>query len=84
MVDGVGIGSAMAANKVKGILAAKCNNIFEARNSREHNFANVLTLGGRTLGIEIAKAIVKTFLETPTGAERHRRRVEKILQIEGD
>jgi len=82
IVDGVGIGSAMAANKVPGILAAKCNGCLEARNAREHNYANVLTLGGRTIGIEIAKEIVKTFLETPGGAVRHKKRVEKILEIE--
>ena len=83
VVDGVGIGSAMAANKVPGILAAMCTNAFEARNARVHNFANVMTLGGRTLGIEIAKQCVKIFLETASGEERHRRRVEKILALEG-
>ncbi len=80
MIDSVGIGSAMAANKVEGILAAKCNNAFEARSSREHNYANVLTLGAKVVGIEIAKEIVKTFLETPGGADRHKQRINKILR----
>ncbi len=82
MIDSVGIGSAMAANKVKGVLAAKCNNSFEARSSREHNYANMLTLGSKIIGIEIAKEIVKIFLETPGGAERYQLRVQKILDFE--
>ena len=79
MIGSVGIGSAMAANRVKGVLAAKCNNTFEARSAREHNYANLLTLGAKIIGSEMAKSIVKTFLETPGGAERHQRRVSKIL-----
>lgn len=79
MIDSVGIGSAMAANRVNGILAAKCNNQFEAASAREHNYANVLTLGGKLLGSEMIKSIVKTFLETPGGAERHRKRIQLIL-----
>lgn len=79
MIDSVGIGSAMAANRVKGVLAAKCNNAFEARSAREHNYANVLTIGAKIIGIEIAKEIVKVFLETPGGEERHQERVKKIL-----
>ena len=82
IIDGVGVGSAMAANKVPGILAAKCNGCLEARNAREHNYANVLTLGGRTLGIEIARETVKTFLSTRGGEARHQRRVRKILEIQ--
>lgn len=80
MIDSIGIGSAMAANRVKGILAAKCNNAFEARSSREHNYANYLTFGAKMIGIEIAKDIVKAFLETPGGALRHQKRIEKILE----
>jgi ribose 5-phosphate isomerase B len=79
MIDSVGIGSAMAANRVKGVLAAKCNNTFEAHSAREHNYANLLTLGAKIIGSEMAKSIVKTFLETPGGAERHQRRISKIL-----
>ncbi len=83
IVDGAGIGSCMAANKVPGIRAALCYDEATARNSREHNFANVLTLGGRMISEQTMKTVVKAWLETPYGAERHRRRVEKISAIEG-
>ena len=79
MIDSVGIGSAMAANRVPGVLAAKCNNAFEAASAREHNYANVLTLGAKIIGSEMAKSIVKTFLETAGGADRHKKRIKKIL-----
>ena len=82
MIDSVGIGSAMAANRVKGVLAAKCNNAYEARSAREHNYANYLTFGAKMIGIEIAKEIVKTFLETKGGALRHQKRIKKILDYE--
>ena len=81
MIDSVGIGSAMAANRVNGVLAAKCNNTFEAHSAREHNYANVLTMGSKIIGSEIAKSIVKEFLETPGGADRHKNRIKKILDI---
>lgn len=80
MIDSVGIGSAMAANRVPGILAAKCNNTMEARSAREHNYANVLTLGAKIIGIEMSKEITRIFLETPGGVERHVKRIKKILQ----
>ncbi len=83
MIDSVGIGSSMAANRVRGVLAAKCNNAFEARSCREHNYANVLTMGSKVIGSEVAKEIVKIFLETPGGAERHKRRIDKILAMDG-
>ena len=82
MIDAVGLASAIVANKLRGIRAACCFDDFSARSSREHNDANVLTLGGRTLGQELAKAIVKTWLETSFGGGRHQSRVEKIAQIE--
>ncbi len=82
LVDGAGIGSCMAANKVPGVLAALCYDEATARNSREHNYANVLTLGGRMISAEQMEKIVQTWLETPYGPARHRRRVEKILAIE--
>ncbi len=82
MIDAVGLASAMVANKLHGIRAACCADEFSARSSREHNNANVLTLGGRTLGTELAKAIVKAWLETSFGGGRHQRRIEKITQIE--
>lgn len=82
LIDGAGIGSCMTANKVPGVLAALCYDETTARNSREHNFANVLTLGGRLISPQVMRQIVRTWLETPGGEERHRRRVEKIFQIE--
>ena len=82
IIDGAGIGSCMAANKVPGVLAAMCYDQATASNSREHNNANVLTLGAGLLGSNLAKQIVKTWLETSFGGERHARRVDKITQIE--
>ena len=82
MVDGAGIGSCMAANKVPGVRAAMCYDVSTAVNSREHNDANVLTLGGRLIGSNLAKEIVKTWLATDFGGDRHARRVDKIMEIE--
>ncbi len=82
VVDGAGIGSAMAANKVPGIRAALCYDRATASNAREHNYANVLSLGGRMLAPATAREVVATFLATPTGAARHGRRVDKISAIE--
>jgi len=82
VVDGAGIGSAMAANKVPGVRAANCHDISSARNSREHNYANVLTLGSGFLGHALALQIVKTWLDTEWGAARHGARVDKITHIE--
>jgi len=82
LVDGAGIGSCMAANKVPGIRAAMCHDHATAVNSREHNDANVLTLGGTLIGAGLARQIVKTWLDTPFGGERHARRVGKIMDIE--
>jgi ribose 5-phosphate isomerase B len=78
MIDGVGVGSAMAANRHRGIRAAPCSTTLQAQSAREHNDANVLTLGGRHLGEDVAKAIVKTFLGTPFAGGRHAPRVQKI------
>ncbi len=82
VIDGAGIGSAMAANKVPGVRAANAHDTSMARNAREHNYANVLTLGARMIGEGLAIEIVETFLATPWGAERHARRVAKITAIE--
>jgi ribose 5-phosphate isomerase B len=82
MVDGAGIGSAMAANKVPGVRAANAHDTSMARNAREHNYANMLTLGGRMIGEGLALEIVEVFLATPWGAERHGARVDKITAIE--
>jgi ribose 5-phosphate isomerase B len=78
MVDGAGIGSCMVANKVPGVRAAMCYDVTTAGNAREHNGANVLTLGGGMLGTRLALAIVDTFLSTPFAGGRHAKRVEKI------
>lgn len=82
MIDGAGIGSCMAANKVPGVRAAMCYDQATASNSREHNHANVLTLGAGLIGPMLAQQIVKTWLETPFGPDRHAKRVQKIMQIE--
>jgi ribose 5-phosphate isomerase B len=82
VVDGAGIGSCMAANKVPGVRAAMCYDQATAVNSREHNHANVLTLGAGLIGPNLARQIVKVWLETPAGGGRHARRVNKIVDIE--
>ena len=83
VIDGAGIGSAMAANKVVGIHAAACYSTALARNSREHNGANVLTLGSGQNTIEEIKEIVKAFLSSEITEVRHKKRVKKIDAIEG-
>lgn len=82
VIDGAGIGSCMAANKVPGVRASMCYDQATATNSREHNNANVLTLGAGMIGANLAKQIVKTWLTTPFGGGRHARRVDKITGIE--
>lgn len=82
LVDGAGIGSCMAANKVPGIRAAMCYDEATAVNSREHNASNVLTLGAGLIGPSLGRQIVETWLRTPSGGERHARRVQKIMDIE--
>ena len=82
VVDGAGIGSAMVANKVPGVRASLCYDVSSARNSREHNHANVLTLGAGLIGDALAWQIVETWLATPWGEGRHARRVDKITDIE--
>lgn len=82
MIDGAGTGSAITANKVPGVRAAACYDPFTARNSREHNNANMLTLGSRVTGSELAKEVVKAWLASSFGGERHARRFEKIVQVE--
>ena len=83
IVDGAGIGSCMTANKVPGVRAALCYDLSSARNSREHNHANVLTLGAGLIGEGLARQIVETWLATPWGPGRHARRVQRISQVEG-
>jgi RpiB/LacA/LacB family sugar-phosphate isomerase len=82
IIDGAGIGSCMAANKVNGVRAAMCYDHATAINSREHNNANVLTLGAGLIGPNLAKQIVDTWLNTQFGGGRHTRRVDKIMAIE--
>jgi ribose 5-phosphate isomerase B len=82
IIDGAGIGSCMAANKVPGVRAACCNDLYTAKNSREHNHANVLTLGSMVIGTGYMKQIVDTWLATSPGPGRHANRVAKITQIE--
>lgn len=82
IVDGAGIGSCMVANKVPGIRAALCHDVTSARNSREHNHANVLTLGGRHVGPGLAMEIVDAWLGTDWAPGRHAARVDKITEVE--
>ena len=81
IIDGAGVGSAMTANKVPGIRAAACYSIDVARNSREHNDANVLTLGSKTISEAQMRDIVKAWLATELSEERHRKRVAKIEAV---
>jgi ribose 5-phosphate isomerase B len=83
LICGTGIGMAMAANKVDGIRAASVGDLESARMSREHNDANVLTLGGRITPPDLALEIVRLFLETPFAGGRHQRRVDKVMALEG-
>ena len=82
-ICGTGIGVSIVANKVKGIRAANCCSIEEAKLSREHNNANVLTFGARLISWDKAKEIVKVWLSTDFQGGRHERRVKKIHQLTG-
>jgi len=82
IVDGAGIGSAMAANKVRGVRAAPCVDAAAARNAREHNDANVLTLGARFVDSRRMLEILEVFLSVECVEPRHQRRVAKIMEIE--
>lgn len=83
IIDGAGIGSAMAANKIPGVRAALCYDLSTAHNAREHNHANVLTLGAGLIGDALAWQIAQEFLATPYGEGRHARRVDKIDALDG-
>ena len=82
VIDGVGVGSAIVANKVPGVRAALCPDVFSAFNARAHNDANVLTLGSRTMGVESCKRILAEFLAVEFEGGRHGRRVDKIRDVE--
>jgi ribose 5-phosphate isomerase B len=83
LICGTGQGSAMTANKIRGIRAALCNDSYSARLTREHNNANVLVMGARVVGSGVARDCVEAFLKTPfSNGERHQRRIEKMMLIE--
>jgi ribose 5-phosphate isomerase B len=82
MIDGAGIGSAMAANKVTGIRAATCHNEATVVNRREHNNANVLVLGSGQVNRGLARRMVRIWLQTPFAGGRHQRRVDKIDMLD--
>jgi ribose 5-phosphate isomerase B len=82
LICGTGIGMAMAANKVEGARAAAAGDLESARLSREHNDANILTLGARITPPDLALAIVRVFLDTPFEGGRHQRRVDKVMALE--
>jgi ribose 5-phosphate isomerase B len=82
LVCGSGIGVAIAANKIDGIRAACCNDLYSAKLSRAHNDANVVTLGERVVGWALAEEIVRTFLATPWDGGHHAQRIEKIHRLE--
>ena len=82
IIDGAGIGSCIVANKFPGIRAALCYDKASARNSREHNDSNILTLGGRLLTATQAEDVLRVWLSTPFGGGRHAARVQKITEIE--
>jgi ribose 5-phosphate isomerase B len=82
LICGTGIGMSIVANKFPGIRASLCNELFTAKMSRLHNDANILVLGGRVVGKDLAKEIVRTWVSTPFEGERHCRRLDKITRIE--
>jgi len=79
---GTGLGISIAANKIKGIRCALCNDVYSARMSREHNNANVLAMGGRVTGFGPAGEIVRVWMTTEFAGGRHARRVDKIMALE--
>jgi ribose 5-phosphate isomerase B len=82
LICGTGIGMSIVANKFPNIRASLCNDLFTAKMSRMHNDANILVIGGRIVGKDLAKEIVRTWLTTPFEGGRHCARLEKILKIE--
>ncbi len=82
VICGTGIGMSLAANKVKGIRCALCSDPYSARMTRAHNDANMLALGARVIGIELAKMIVEAWLDTPFEGGRHQTRVDMLTAIE--
>ena len=82
LICGTGIGMSLAANKVKGVRAAACSEVYSAKLTRQHNDANILCLGARVIGIETAKMMVDAFVETEFEGGRHKRRVDMIMALE--
>ncbi len=83
VICGSGVGANVAANKIKGVRAALCGDTYSAHQSREHDDCNVLCLGARVVGSELAMEIVRAFVNARfTGEERHQRRLDKVLEIE--
>ena len=83
IICGTGIGVSICANKVKGIRCALCGDVLSAELTRQHNDSNMLAMGGRIIGVETAKAITKSWLETEFTGGRHQRRIDKISEYEG-
>jgi ribose 5-phosphate isomerase B len=84
VLGGSGQGEQLSANKVRGVRAALCNELYTARMARAHNDANVLAMGGRVVGLGLAEEIVAVFLNTPFEGGRHARRVDQIMALEDD
>ncbi len=84
LVCGTGLGMSMVANRFKNVRAALCNDIFSAMMSRQHNDSNILVLGGRVIGEELAKEIVHVWLKTPFEGGRHQKRIEKFDTIKSN
>ena len=83
LICGSGVGASVAASKLKGVRAALCGDTYSAHQSREHDDCNILCLGARVTGVELALEIVRAFVAAGfTGEERHRRRLKKVLEIE--
>jgi ribose 5-phosphate isomerase B len=82
VLGGSGQGEQLAANKVHGVRAALCNDLYTARMAREHNDANVLSMGGRVVGVGLAEEILRVFLTTSFEGGRHQRRVDQLMEIE--
>lgn len=82
VLGGSGQGEQLAANKVRGVRAALCNDLYTARMARAHNDANVLSMGARVVGVGLAEEILATFLATPFEGGRHARRVQQVMDLE--
>tara|TARA_Y100000994_G_scaffold247058_1_gene251623 strand:+ start:724 stop:1359 length:636 start_codon:yes stop_codon:yes gene_type:complete len=85
MICGSGVGASVAANKIKGTRAAVCHDIYSAHQGVEHDDMNLLCIGSKIIGVEIAKELVKAFIDAKyTGEERHSRRLNKVLNMEDE